>query len=763
MLTADEAVRYQAFLESEDYVEHEGPVLRPKWRITPQLLVRRFVAMFQGGSKSRLSRRDISAPARFSDAPPPPVSLEEAVERDLIRYRNLSTTRRPGDFIRRWAMVATTIAAFTLVFGREQPSVTMGMVAGLCALHEFGHWLAMRLLRFRGLFPVFIPFSGDIDRARKLHAPAWQHLVALLAGPLPGMLFAVAVFAAVLLQHQVAPWLLDLAGLAFVLNGIHLLPFLPLDGGKIADLLFFRDLPWLRPLFTISSGVAALAGGVALKSRLMRQVAFTLFGGLIWDLRTISVVRGARKIAWAGELTDENEVLRRAFRSVREEGNSGFVGSYGWHHKIDAMLGEVLRRRPTFITRFFGGGFYLTACLAPVLAITAVLLLPMVPRGFQTDQIDVAREFRESFPTEQDAAINPSAVSELSHLTAVTLSGKDATAPDASTEMTRKSAARRLLPVLAQPLDKIDWADAGVMRRRAELDSATLSVWFDVLTMQMESACLSDRDDEAVRRAEVILHAASKMEPVPTLFDRERLQDFEQSALTVIEHESALGKVDSKRLRGIRDRINLLNKDAVPEVDNYLLVESAAERKRTEEQLKMESRRPLNVCFWRDIPNRTREMIAIVNAPSSPLTSAPVAIARLWKQTRRVGELPPTMEGKLSVTTGEASLIYGFCERQRELTWRRITALSAIGLECSRRQNGKFPQMVRYSVPGGASLELVREGGPWLRLIDLRDPTDRQPPAWLIPDDGPDLAPSKALDHQCPLFGAPQTLDISMQ
>ncbi|MDB6078506.1 MAG: hypothetical protein JWO82_2253, partial [Akkermansiaceae bacterium] len=139
------------------------------------------------------------------------------------------------------------------------------------------------------------------------------------------------------------------------------------------------------------------------------------------------------------------------------------------------------------------------------------------------------------------------------------------------------------------------------------------------------------------------------------------------------------------------------------------------------------------------------------------------AVARLWEKSRRVGELPPSLEEPVSATRTESFLVFNFCERQRDLTWRRITALSAIRLEVSRRQNGKFPQLVRYSVPGGASLELVREGGPWLCLTDLRDPSDRQPPLWLIPSDGRDLPPSKPLDHRSPLFGAPRILNISMQ
>ncbi|MDB6077859.1 MAG: site-2 protease family protein, partial [Akkermansiaceae bacterium] len=578
LLASDESARHAAYLEGGGYVATDGQVLKPRLRLLPRLVG----DLFRGGSRSRLSRRDVSLPDRRGlEAPPPPVSIEEAVERDLSRYRSLSSTHRPGDFIRRWVMVATTLAALTLLFGRDRPQQTLITVAGLCAIHEFGHWLAMRLLRFRGLYPVFIPFSGDIDRARKLHAPAWQHLAVLLAGPLPGLLFGLGVFARVLMHHEIPAWLLDAAGLSLVLNGFHLLPFLPLDGGRIADLLFFRDLPWLRPVFTIFSGLAALTGSLALKSRLMRQVAFTLFGSLIWDLRTIEVVRGARKIAWAGELSDEDEALRRAFRSVREEGNSSFVGSYGWHYKVDAMLAEVLRRRPRFGTRLLGGGLYVTAGLLPLAAVAALAILPVAPLSVHHDEPDLVKQFRDVFPVEGDAAVNPSPIAELDHLTQQ-LRTHGAPLSDISHEEARRQVAGRILPVISEPLDKLNWADAGIMLRRGELASATVSLWLEVLSGQMEAACVGGRDEEAVRRSEVILHAVAMIEPSPSLADRERCQDAEQRALAVIEQESAAGQIELKRLRAIGDRINLLNKEPLPEVDNYLLVQAWVQQRQAE-------------------------------------------------------------------------------------------------------------------------------------------------------------------------------------
>ena len=122
-------------------------------------------------------------------------------------------------------------------------------------------------------------------------------------------------------------WLMDAAGMAVALNALHLLPVLPMDGGKIIDLLVFRDLPLLRPFFTVTASISAFAAAIVLKSRVLRYIAMTMLGGVLWDVRTIQVVRGARKLPWAGEVNDESEALRRIFRgrAARDLGGGGLA------------------------------------------------------------------------------------------------------------------------------------------------------------------------------------------------------------------------------------------------------------------------------------------------------------------------------------------------------------------------------------------------------------------------------------------------------
>lgn len=128
---------------------------------------------------------------------------------------------------------------------------------GVLLLHELGHALAMRAFGWRDVSIFFIPFfgaaaSGRPDPSRE--ARAWQQVVVLLAGPLPGLLLG----AAALRWGPAAGgdgWA-AVAILAVVLNALNLLPLPPLDGGRLLQLALPAHGP--RPQLWLSAlGAAA--------------------------------------------------------------------------------------------------------------------------------------------------------------------------------------------------------------------------------------------------------------------------------------------------------------------------------------------------------------------------------------------------------------------------------------------------------------------------------------------------------------------------
>lgn len=769
-LAAEDRAEFDALTSSGDYAACGPDAVRPALSRLPLMACQDFGSIFNGSAFPSGRRKDVASAARDTtpgeeDIAPIGASLtlspEQLVERDLIRYRKHSN-QPPGGrhlFFRLLVLVATVVF-FVITFGRDSPVQTTGMLLAIIAVHEFGHWLAMKVFGYNGMGRFFVPFLGPIDRGRKLHATPWQQIFVILAGPVPGLLAGLGLLAAGFFLPQMPLWLLDLGGLAVMLNAFHLLPFLPLDGGKIVDLLVFRDLPLLRPLFTAVSAVCTLLASFLLRSRAIRVIAIGMFAGLIWDIKMIKVVRGGRRLGWAGSINDEDEALRRIFRGVRSEENEAFLRSHDWQRQIDVLLAEVLRKRPGFLTRISGGALYWACCGLPILAVIGVFALILFGGlgsigRYETD----SKEFKDAFPqdTRSVTGVQIGAIDALVASTRAAAGNKPVAAEQ------RAALAAKALPAIGSSLDKLDWTAASIAHHTDRIEPAELSIWLEILCGKLESATRDGRLPEAAKRAELLLYGIGSMEPALTLAHRELLWDAELRTLAEVEKLSATGKIDAATFQRLESRVNALNKAPLPEVENLLLVGGwgAAQMERMSKFTKSAKDfdgddgddAPVlpDARFWRhaypEIRHLSQNGFSVFGG-----TPATVALARHWKKSRQVSVIPAELENPVTASPEEAEFIVAFCENHRRIQWRRITTLSALRMEAFRVKSGGFPKLWKHSVPGGAELTLVHQAGPALELADQRatNSSTSTPPAWLGAG-GKALSP---INHKCPLHGA---------
>lgn len=770
-LAAEEQAVLDSLTASGDFLPNgeTPPILHASLSSLPKLALQELALFATGKAFGSGRRRDIATvskarvPDELEDIPTGGAlapSTEELVERDIRRFREQATIGPSGKYrAKKVGILIATVIIVVAAVGRDSIPLTIVKVLAILAFHDLGHWLAMKAFGFTGMGRNFVPFFGPIDLGRKLQAPAWQHLVVILAGPVPGLFIGLILLIAGFFLPMIPSAVLGTAALAVVMNSFYLLPFLPLDGGRVVDLLLFRDLPIIRPFFTAISALATLVASFAAKSRALRYIAIGMFGGLAWDFKMIKVLRGGRRLRWAGGVEDETEALRRIFTGVRQEKNDTFLRSDDCFRQIDVLLTEVLRKKPKLMTRFFGGGFYAVACLLPLSLVIGVAALMFFTgmKGME-QQMQASMEFAESYPnktsTLTDAQIEP--MEQLADATTDLMPDED-TSFVLSPEK-RKEWSSKVTATLGASLDKVNWADAGRVNHESLLEDGHLSVWMEALCSRMESAVREGRHLEAERRAEIMLHAVSSLEPPRSQEQRELFRSSEIRALTAIETLVASGKFDATALTRLEGRINLLNKAPLPEVENLMLVEGWATRQMKDRFGILES--PGNQAatpvaassldhLWKEAYRQVRTALhsGLLKTNGPPAT---VALARHWKKSRKVGEIPAEMSEPPSLAAGEAEYIAAFCEGHRLATWRRLTALSAIRLEAYRQKSGKLPATWEHVIPGGAKLSLAQENGPCLKLVDQRDANLKSLPKWL----GGGPLQQASLDHRCPLHGS---------
>jgi Zn-dependent protease len=147
-------------------------------------------------------------------------------------------------------------ALFGLSFFFSFDLQTLGFIVGVLFLHEAGHFLGMRAFGYRNVRMFFIPFFGAAVSGKKHAAPAWQQAVVLLLGPLPGLVLASALYG--WLHPPGTSWPGRLVAYLVVVNGFNLLPVVPLDGGRLLDVLLFSRRPVLTLAFQMLAVLALL-------------------------------------------------------------------------------------------------------------------------------------------------------------------------------------------------------------------------------------------------------------------------------------------------------------------------------------------------------------------------------------------------------------------------------------------------------------------------------------------------------------------------
>jgi Zn-dependent protease len=178
-------------------------------------------------------------------APPSESQRSLRVEADLQAVLQVADTpeNAPGTPWPLLIVVAlTALLSFVAMVGVWNAYVA-GLILAAVAFHEAGHAAAMRFFGYRDVQVFFVPLLGAMTIGRPAVATVRARLAVLLAGPVPGLWLAV-----LLLVVEEAYWpsraLRISAAALLILNGLNLLPFTPLDGGRALETLSGPESLW---------------------------------------------------------------------------------------------------------------------------------------------------------------------------------------------------------------------------------------------------------------------------------------------------------------------------------------------------------------------------------------------------------------------------------------------------------------------------------------------------------------------------------------
>jgi Zn-dependent protease len=226
---------------------------------------------------------------------------------------------------RSWGHSLLILVSSLLLFGaahlvQNSPENLAWLVAVLL-IHESGHFLGMKMFGYRDVKMFFLPFFGAAVSGRSHHVPGWQAAIVILLGPLPGI--AIGILLGIFALAFPNETLRTTALLFTAVNGFNLLPFMPLDGGRLLQLTLFGRQRHLEALFQGLTGLLLALLGFATGGWMLGAVGILMLIGSGHVFRVSTVAQ--KTLAEAGDEWRAREdferiptrIARRILHSVR--------------------------------------------------------------------------------------------------------------------------------------------------------------------------------------------------------------------------------------------------------------------------------------------------------------------------------------------------------------------------------------------------------------------------------------------------------------
>lgn len=156
-----------------------------------------------------------------------------------------------------WLKSFISLAVYLVLGYYIFPSYTiLLLITAIVVIHELGHFVAMKLFRYKDLGIFFIPLLGAFVSGSKREVSQRESAIILLAGPLPGIIIGTGFYCLFTIDNS-----LSIAGISFYtvalsfifLNLINLLPVYPLDGGQLLNRVFLEEESWVSKIFVFLS------------------------------------------------------------------------------------------------------------------------------------------------------------------------------------------------------------------------------------------------------------------------------------------------------------------------------------------------------------------------------------------------------------------------------------------------------------------------------------------------------------------------------
>jgi Zn-dependent protease len=260
------------------------------------------------------------------------------------------------------------------------------MLIPILLFHESGHYLAMRIFKYRNLRMFFIPLFGAAVSGRHYNIAGWKKVIVSLMGPVPGIAVGIVLGLIGLFLHKT--FLIKIASLTLILNAFNLVPVLPFDGGWVFHSILFSRHYLLDTAFRALAGIAVIVGSFFSHSILLRILGISMLISLPVSYRLARITSNLRQRAAVPPPLDDQTIPVASAQIIIDEVKKTF--RHGVTSKSIAQhtitIFETLNARPP---NWLASAGLLTVHIGS--AVAALLFLVLFVVGERTDLGSFAR------------------------------------------------------------------------------------------------------------------------------------------------------------------------------------------------------------------------------------------------------------------------------------------------------------------------------------------------------------------------------------
>jgi Zn-dependent protease len=326
-----------------------------------------------------------SAPASAVAAPPPATIAYPEVLAEMELLQNKKSSWTSGIAILAVSLLLFIGAGIGDDSGQSRETRSWNMLAILVPIlfiHELGHFLAMRIFHYRNLRMFFIPFFGAAVTGQNYTAPGWKKVIVSLMGPLPGIILGTALGIAGILMHNAL--FIKIALTALLLNGINLLPLLPLDGGRVMQALYFSRHYAMDVAFRAIAGAALLAASAWKGGRVVLFLGILMLLSIPLALRTGRIAGRLKREGFVPPTSESQSIPPELAQVIITRIKTDFPKNVAANNKIVAQnamtVYETLCNRPPGVGATIGFTLLHGGAFVVALGVAVVLLLAQTGR-----------------------------------------------------------------------------------------------------------------------------------------------------------------------------------------------------------------------------------------------------------------------------------------------------------------------------------------------------------------------------------------------